>query len=454
MAPDAAHERARATINTSTSRALFGRACRVIPGGVSSPVRAMGSVGRDHPVFISRGSGAQVWDADGNRYVDWVQSWGALPFGHAFEPVVEAITRAAREGSSFGAPTEREVELAELVCSAVASVEQVRFTSSGTEAAMSALRVARAATGRDTVLTFAGNYHGHADPFLATGGSGLATLSIPASPGVPEATAQLTLQATWGDLASAEQTAAASGDGGRPLAAIFVEPVAANMGVVAPPPGFLEGLRRLADEIGAVLVFDEVITGFRLGWGGAQQRYAVHADLTCFGKVIGGGLPVGAFGGRGELMRLVAPIGAVYQAGTLSGNPLAMAAGLAQLHALRDGTAYQRLESRGELLEAALQRAVKGSGIAERHAVSRVGPLVTLFHLGDEADGQAPRMFADAQHLDTAAFARTHASAMASGHLLPPSQFEALFPTTVHDDDAIDSLAEGVSVALAAAPIG
>ncbi len=300
-------------LTTDTSQALFERATRVTPGGVNSPVRAMRSVSRDHPLFLVRGDGSRVWDADGNEFVDWVQSWGALPLGHADADVRVAIDAVAARGTSFGAPTPAEVELAEVVVDAVPCAEQVRFCSSGTEATMSALRLARAATGRDAVITFAGNYHGHADPFLATGGSGLATLSIPASPGVPAATAELTLQATYGDLEGVRDLAETSADAGRPIAAVFLEPVAANMGVVDPDVEFLRGLRALCDSIGALLVFDEVITGFRVGWGGAQERAGVTPDLATFGKVIGGGLPVGAFVGRRDVMELLAPVGQVYR---------------------------------------------------------------------------------------------------------------------------------------------
>ncbi len=434
------------TLTTDRSQVLFERATRVTPGGVNSPVRAMRSVGRDFPLFLTRGEGSRVWDADGNEFVDWVQSWGALPLGHVDADVRAAIDAVAARGTSFGAPTPAEVELAELVVDAVPCAEQVRFCSSGTEATMSALRLARAATGRDAIITFAGNYHGHADPFLATGGSGLATLSIPASPGVPAATAELTLQATYGDLESVRELATASTDQGRPIAAIFLEPVAANMGVVDPDVEFLRGLRALCDEIGALLVFDEVITGFRVAWGGAQERIGVTPDLATFGKVIGGGLPVGAFVGRRDVMDLLAPVGQVYQAGTLSGNPLAMAAGLAQLRALRDRDAFTVLDERGARLAATLEQAAADAGV--HAAVARVGSLVTLFHLPDDAD-QAPRNFAEAQRLDTARFARMHAGCLSRGHHLPASQFEALFASTTHTDEMIDSLGAAVRDSLA-----
>ena len=431
------------------SLALFERARHVTPGGVNSPVRAMGSVGREFPLFIASGAGSRITDVDGVEYVDWMQSWGALPLGHADADVVAAIHRAASLGSSFGAPTPAEVELAELIVDAVPCAELVRFTSSGTEATMSALRVARAATGRDAFISFDGNYHGHADPFLATGGSGLATLGIPSSPGVPTATAELTLLAEYGNLQSVRDLASASTAAGRPIAAIFVEPVAANMGVVEPPAGFLQGLREIADELGALLVFDEVITGFRVAWGGAQARYGVTPDLATFGKIIGGGLPVGAYVGRRDLLSLIAPAGPVYQAGTLSGNPLAMAAGLAQLTALRERDAYTTLEERGTRLELVLAQAALDAGATETTAIARVGSLVTFFHLGGELT-TAPQNFTQARQLDTDRFGATHAAALAQGHYLPPSQFEALFASTTHDDAMIDQLGDAVRSALQA----
>ena len=434
-------------LSTDRSRELYERALRVTPGGVNSPVRAMRSVGREHPIMIASATGAHVTDEDGNQFVDWVQSWGALPLGHGDPEVLEAITRTAPHGTSFGASTRAEVELAELVCDLVPCAEQVRFCSSGTEATMSALRLARAATGRDAVLTFSGGYHGHADPFLATGGSGLATLSIPSSPGVPAATAALTLQARYGDANDVRQIAERSRAEGRPLAAIFVEPIAANMGVVDAGDAFLRELRTICDEIGALLVFDEVITGFRLAAGGAQQRSGVTPDLATFGKIIGGGLPVGAFAGRREIMEQLAPVGSVYQAGTLSGNPLAMAAGLAQLRALVDRDAWQQLDQLGLELERALVGAIHAAGAEHRAAVSRAGSLVTLFHLGAEMQG-VPANFDDAGQLDTAAFARTHAACISAGHWLPASQFEALFVSTAHDLEMIEQLATTVQGAL------
>ena len=338
--------------STATSARLFDEACRVMPGGVSSPVRAMRSVGRDHPLFLVRGSGGWVWDADGNRYVDWVQSWGPLIAGHAHPDVVAAVSAAAEQGTSFGAPTELELELAQALCAAVPSLEQVRFVSSGTEAVMSAVRLARAHTGRSKLLKFAGGYHGHADALLAQAGSGLATLGIPSSPGVPAAVVADTLVCEYNDLEAVRTLAERHGDD---LAAVIVEPVAGNMGVVPAAPGFLEGLRTVCNGTGALLVMDEVITGFRVGYGGGQERLAVRADLTCLGKIVGGGLPAAAFGGPADVMQRLAPVGDVYQAGTLSGNPLAMAAGLATLALLRAPDAYERLEHTAAALEAALR---------------------------------------------------------------------------------------------------
>ncbi len=432
------------TTSTTRSRELYEAACRHIPGGVNSPVRAMRSVGREYPIFIDRGAGARVWDADGNTYVDWVLSWGALPLGHADPEIVDAVTEAVAGGTSFGAPTEREVAIAELVCSAVPSIEMVRFVSSGTEAMMSTLRLARAATGRDTVITFAGCYHGHSDAFLATGGSGLATLSIPSSPGVPGGAAADTLIARFNDLSSVEELVATAG---REIAAIVVEPMPGNMGIVHPDPAFIQGLRDICDRIGALLVFDEVISGFRVAWGGAQEILGVTPDLTALGKIVGGGLPAAAFGGRRDLMELVAPIGSVYQAGTLSGNPVAMAAGLAQLRALQARDAYTRLEELGSLMETQLASALAAAGAEGRCAIARQGSLLTVFHLGADLD-HAPRNFDDGKLLDTGAFACMHAGALSGGHLIPPSQYEALFGSLAHTPQDVSSLAQAVEHAM------
>ncbi len=404
------------------SAELFGEARRLIPGGVSSPVRAMRSVGREHPLFLARGEGGWVWDADGNRYVDWVMSWGPLIAGHAHPAVVEAVRDAAGRGTTFGAPTEIELDLARAVVAAVPSVEQVRFVSSGTEAAMSALRLARAFTGRDRILKFAGGYHGHADALLAQAGSGLATLGIPSSPGVPDAVAADTLVAEYNDLDAVRALAERHGD---ELAAIIVEPVAGNMGVVPPAAGFLEGLRTVCNGTGALLVADEVITGFRIGYGGGQERFAFRPDLTCLGKIVGGGLPAAAFGGRSDIMGLLAPEGDVYQAGTLSGNPLAMAAGLATLRLLREPGAYERLEQTGAALEAALS----GQGVT----VNRVGAMLTAFHHPGPV-----RSYADASGADTTRFAAFHAHMLERGVLLAPSQFEAAMPSLAHTGEQLE----------------
>ncbi len=406
----------------SASARLFERARRVIPGGVSSPVRAMRSVGREYPLFVERGEGAWLVDADGNRYVDWVLSWGPLIAGHAHPEVLAAVEAAARRGSTFGAPTEFEVELAERVCEAVPSIEMVRFVSSGTEATMSAVRLARAFTGRGKILKFIGGYHGHVDALLAQAGSGLATLAIPSTPGVPESVTADTLLCEYNDLEAARSLAERHGDD---LACVIVEPVAGNMGVVGPLPGFLEGLRTLCNGTGALLVLDEVITGFRVAYGGGQERLAVRADLTCLGKIVGGGLPAAAFGGRAEVMERLAPLGDVYQAGTLSGNPLAMAAGLATLELLRRPGAYDRLERTSALVAAGLA--------GPRVTVNRVGAMLTgFFHPGPV------RCFADAANSDTERYAAFHAHMLARGVYLAPSQFEAMMPSLAHTQEQVE----------------
>ena len=411
---------------TRTAGELYRRARRLIPGGVNSPVRAMRAVGLDEPLFVRRGDGAYIEDADGNRYVDWVMSWGPLVLGHADEEIVEAVSDAARDGTSFGAPTEREVELAAEIVDAVPSVEQVRLVSSGTEAAMSAIRLARGATRRDRVLKFAGSYHGHVDALLADAGSGLATLGIPASPGVPTGTTADTVVCPFNDLDAAAAAVERYGEG---LACVVVEPVAGNMGVVPPEPGFLEALRALCDAAGALLVFDEVITGFRVARGGAQERFGVLPDLTILGKIVGGGLPLAAFGGRAEVMERLAPVGDVYQAGTLSGNPLATAAGLATLRRLRDPEAYEALEERAARLEAGLRDAAAG-----RARVQRVGAMATLFFSSTRV-----RDFDDAVACDTEAYGALFRRLLEHGVYLPPSQFEAMFVSLAHGDAEIDT---------------
>jgi glutamate-1-semialdehyde 2,1-aminomutase len=413
-----------------TSEKLFREAARVIPGGVNSPVRSWRAVG-GAPVFIQRGRGAEVIDADGRSYVDFVGSWGPLILGHAPPAVVSAIGDRAKAGTSFGAPTALEIELARLLTDAIPSLEQVRLVSSGTEATMTALRLARAATGRDAILKFVGCYHGHADALLVRAGSGALTLGVPDSPGVPAALAALTLVADYNDVAGVRQLLRTRGS---EIAAVIVEPVAGNMGVVPPAPGFLEMLREETMRAGALLVFDEVITGFRLGWNGAQGRYGITPDLTCLGKVIGGGMPLAAFGGRRDLMQQIAPAGPVYQAGTLSGNPVAVAAGLATLKGIREIAApYDRLEELGALAEDGFGRALKAAGV--RGCVQRVGSMLTLFFGIDEA-----RDYPSVSRVDTDAFARFFRGMLAEGIYLPPSQFEAMFVSLAHDEADVDRL--------------
>jgi glutamate-1-semialdehyde 2,1-aminomutase len=407
---------------------LYRRALELIPGGVNSPVRAMRAVGIDEPIFVRSGEGAYVETDDGRHLLDWVMSWGPLLFGHADQETVEAVRDAARRGTSFGAATEAEIELAEEIVDAVPSVEKVRLVSSGTEAAMSALRLARAFTKRDRILKTAGGYHGHADALLADSGSGLATLGIPASPGVPTGAAADTIVVPYNDMDAAAEAVMRHGEG---LAAIIVEPVAANMGVVPPEPGYLATLRRLCDVSGALLIFDEVITGFRVARGGAQERFGVLPDLTVLGKIVGGGLPLAAFGGRAEIMDLLAPAGPVYQAGTLAGNPLATAAGLAVLRRLRDEAVYDELERRAELLEEGLDRFGR---------VQRVGALLTLF-----TSDRPVRNFEEAQQCDTTRYAALFRHVLEQGVYLPPSQFEALFPSTAHGEEEIERTVEAVA---------
>jgi glutamate-1-semialdehyde 2,1-aminomutase len=404
---------------------LWQRALGLIPGGVNSPVRAMRSVGLDEPFFVARGSGARIETADGRSLLDWVQSWGPLIFGHADEETVEAVREAALDGTSFGAPTEREVELAEEIVDAVPSVERVRLVSSGTEAAMSAVRLARGFTRRDRVITFAGDYHGHADSFLASAGSGLATLGIPSSPGVPPGVTRETIVCEYNDVDGVASAVERWGEG---LAAIVIEPVAGNMGCVPPEPGFLEALRLLCDASGALLVFDEVITGFRVARGGAQERIGVTPDLTVLGKIVGGGLPLAAFGGRAEVMERLAPAGDVYQAGTLSGNPLATAAGLSVLRRLRDPELYDELEQRGARLEAGLQ---------EFGRVQRVGAMLTLFAGRKEPVERFAR-------LDTQRYGELFRGLLERGIYFAPSQYECMFPSLAHTDDDIDETVAAV----------
>jgi glutamate-1-semialdehyde 2,1-aminomutase len=403
------------------SKRLLARARKVIPGGVNSPVRAYGAVGGTAP-FVVRGKGARLWDADGNEYVDYVGSWGPLILGHAHPAVLRAVRAAAAAGTSFGAPTEREVELAELVCRALPSVERVRFVSSGTEAAMSAIRLARGATGRSRILKFDGCYHGHADSLLVGAGSGVATLGIPGSPGVPPELAALTVQAPFNDL---DAVADAFGRWPGEIACVLVEPVAGNMGCVPPLPGFLEGLRALCDEAGALLVFDEVMTGFRVAWGGAQIRYGVRPDLTILGKVVGGGLPAAAYGGRADLMARIAPEGPIYQAGTLSGSPLAMAAGLATLRELQKPGSYPALEARSRTLADGLAERAAAAGI-ELTTAAVGGMFGFFFHPGPVPDFEA------AKKANGERFRAFFHAMLAAGVYLPPSAFEACFVSLAH----------------------
>jgi glutamate-1-semialdehyde 2,1-aminomutase len=424
----------------SESKRLLDAAARVIPGGVNSPVRAFRAVGGTPP-FIARGEGARLWDVDGRSYIDLVGSWGPLILGHAAAAVVEAVTEAARRGTSYGAPTALEVEMAETVTAAYPSMEMVRLVSSGTEAAMSAIRVARGATGRDVLVKFDGCYHGHADSLLVKAGSGGATFGIPDSKGVPAALAELTLTVAFNDLDAVRDLFRRQGDR---IAAVIVEPVAGNMGVVPPAPGFLEGLREVTRAHGALLIFDEVITGFRIAYGGAQERYGVRADLTCLGKIIGGGLPVGAYGGSRAVMSEVAPLGGVYQAGTLSGNPLAVAAGLAALRALADRRAYPRLEALGARLEQGLREGAAKVGVPL--TVNRVGSMLTAFFCAGPV-----RDYASARQADTARYARFFQAMLARGVYLAPSQFEAAFVSLAHSEADLDAVARAAAEALAVA---
>jgi len=410
------------------SEELFERAKALIPGGVSSPVRAFRAVGGS-PLFVARAEGARLWDADGRSFIDYVGSWGPMIFGHAHPAVLEAVRRAAASGTSFGAPCALEVELAARVVRHVPSVERVRFVSSGTEATMSALRVARGFTGRRKILKFDGCYHGHADSLLVAAGSGVATLGIPGSPGVPEGTVADTLVAPFNDAAAVEATVAAHGGD---LAAVIVEPVCGNMGTVAPKPGYLRALREITARNGTVLIFDEVMTGFRLALGGAQQLYGIRPDMTCLGKILGGGLPAAAYGGRADIMATVAPEGPVYQAGTLSGNPLAMAAGAALLDLLAQPGTYDTLEARSARLEEGLRRAARDAGATA--TVNRVGSMVTVFFCpGPVTD------YASAKTSDTKRFSRFFHAMLERGVYLPPAQFEAAFVSLAHGEAEIDA---------------
>jgi glutamate-1-semialdehyde 2,1-aminomutase len=418
-------------MNHEKSAALFAEAKQIIPGGVNSPVRAFKSVGCD-PIFIDRAEGSRIYDADGNGYIDYVGSWGPMILGHCHPKVVEAIVQAAKSGASFGAPTEKEIVLAEMVREAFPNVEMVRMVSSGTEATMSAIRLARGCTGRDKILKFDGCYHGHADSLLVKAGSGAATFGVPTSPGVPADLAKHTLTATYNDLDETRQLVAANkGE----IACIILEPIAGNMGCVAPRPGFLEGLRALCDAEGIVLIIDEVMTGFRVAFGGAQERFGVRGDLVCLGKIIGGGLPVGAFGGKRELMEKLSPLGGIYQAGTLSGNPLAMSAGIATLNLLKQEGFYDIIEEKSAYLEKGLLEAAAEAPF--KTCWQRVGGMFCTFF----TEGPV-YSFADALKSDTAAFGKFFRAMLAEGINLAPSQFEAGFMSAAHSTEDLDKTVE------------
>ena len=414
------------------SEMLFKEAARFIPGGVNSPVRAFGSVG-ETPRFIASAKGAYMTDVDGNTYLDFVGSWGPMILGHSHPAVLDAVLEACREGLSFGAATEREVEMAELICSLVPSIEMVRMVNSGTEAVMSAIRAARGFTGRSKIVKFAGCYHGHSDSMLVKAGSGVMTAGIPDSAGVPEGCTRDTLTAVYNDLQSVEDIFGACGS---EIAAVIVEPVAANMGVVLPEEGFLTGLRRICDEYGALLIFDEVITGFRLSLSGAQGYFGVRPDLTTFGKIIGGGMPVGAYGGRKDVMELIAPSGPVYQAGTLSGNPVAMAAGLAQLRLLRDTPDfYEELNRKGDVFFENMKEAVREAG--KPWQVNHIGSLGCIFFTDSPVEN-----YAQAKTADTKAFAEYFSWMLGHGIYVAPSQFEAMFLSSAMTEEELTGVLE------------
>jgi glutamate-1-semialdehyde 2,1-aminomutase len=424
-------------MKTKKSSRLFEEAQKYLCGGVNSPVRAFKSVGMI-PLFIERAQGSKIYDVDGNEYVDYVSSWGPMILGHAHPEVVSGLKKAAERGTSYGAPTELEVELAKEVMKAFPSMEQVRMVNSGTEAAMGAIRLARGYTGRDKVIKFEGCYHGHADTLLVKAGSGATTLGIPNSKGVPRDFAQNTLTATFNDLESVQQLIGAHG---KEIACIIVEPIAGNMGVVPPEAGFLEGLRAICDEGGIVLIFDEVITGFRVSYGGAQALYGMKADLTCLGKVIGGGLPVGAFGGRKEIMERLAPSGDVYQAGTLSGNPLAMTAGLITLRILQQKGVYQQLTQRSDFLCNGVREIAEGGTLP--FTCNQVGPMFTFFF----TEGPV-RNFPAAKGSDTDLFSRFFSGMLSRSIYIAPSQFESLFLSLAHTEDDLGRTLEACRAVL------
>jgi glutamate-1-semialdehyde 2,1-aminomutase len=424
-------------MNHSRSAALFAEAKKVIPGGVNSPVRAFKSVGCD-PIFISRAEGSRIYDADGNAYLDYVGSWGPMILGHCHPKVVEAIQEAARSGASFGAPTEKEIILAEMVCEAYPNIQKVRMVSSGTEATMSAIRLARGYTGRDKILKFDGCYHGHADSLLVKAGSGAATFGVPTSPGVPADFAKHTLTATYNDLTEVKALIAANkGE----IACIILEPIAGNMGCVAPRPGFLEGLRKICTAEGILLIIDEVMTGFRVAYGGAQERFGVRGDLVCLGKIIGGGLPVGAFGGRREIMEKLSPEGGIYQAGTLSGNPLAMSAGIATLSLLKEEGFYDSIEEKSAYLEKGLREAAAETDVPT--SFQRVGGMFCTYFQAEEVFS-----FADVKPEAPQIFGRFFRAMLEEGINLAPSQYEAGFMSAAHSTDDLDKTIEAARKAL------
>lgn len=424
-------------LTLSRSHMLYQEAQQLLPGGVNSPVRAFRGVGGE-PIFIDSARGPYLFDVDGNRYLDYVQSWGPMILGHAHPDVVEAVIQASKRGFSFGAPTEAESELARLVVASVPSIEMVRFVNSGTEATMSALRLARAFTGRHKIIKFSGCYHGHADMLLVQAGSGVATMGLPDSPGVPPEATGNTLIAPYNDIEAVETLFRTYPT---EIAAIIVEPVAANMGLVLPQQGFLEQLRSLTEAYGTLLIFDEVMTGFRVALGGMQEREGITPDLTCLGKIIGGGLPVGAYGGRREIMEQVAPLGAMYQAGTLSGNPLAMAAGIATLTEMRKPGQYEELERKSQMLGDGLERVINETGLELQYA--RIGAMFCLYFTG-----QPVTDYASAKSSDTASYAQYFWNMLARGVYLPPSQFEACFISLAFDDEMIEETIESVRLAL------
>jgi len=426
-------------MKTDRSTVLFQNSQKVIPGGVNSPVRACKAVGT-LPRFIHRAEGCRLFDADGNAYIDYVGSWGPMILGHRHPAVIQAITEALSRGTSFGAPTDLEMELACRVIEAVPSVEMLRMVNSGTEATMSAVRLARGATGRDIIIKFDGCYHGHADTLLVDAGSGVATLNIPGSPGIPASVVQHTLSLPYND---AEAVRSVMAEKGKDVAAIIVEPVAGNMGMVSPAPGFLETLRAVTQKNGSLLIFDEVMCGFRVAYGGAQSLYDIRPDLTCFGKIIGGGLPVGAYGGRKDIMSQIAPEGAVYQAGTLSGNPVAMAAGLATLEQLRQPGVYETLEKRSGRLAEGLAEAARRNGVPA--SFNRVGSMLGMFFTD-----RAVENFETAKTSDLPRFGRYYCQMLDAGIYLAPSQFEACFVSLAHDDAAIEQTIRAADVSLAA----